>query len=404
MADTLYSSKNYLSGDWGGSRIQLHETGIDIGLTYTAEPAASLSGGYKQGDTYLHNINLEFKADMQKLFGFKNTTFLAKISSRHGDNLSEKFVVPANAENGRYIYGEYFNKSQEAFGGQTTKLVNFQFTTQITEVLSIDYGRLVMNDLFLRSDVYCNFMNNATCGSPKAVFTPYALSAYPDATMGIHMDWLIEENLNLKLGIFDGGWMEQNPNGLDWSLGENGIAAVAEAQIFFERGSLYTQQKVLKVGVNHHTGEFNDFETGAVRKGNTSLYLLSDLGIYAESGDADQGLALFGAYVYNLKDEIAGLTHFLNLGFVYKGLVSLRESDKLGLSYVFSKHSLKNSYTHDNVSGKKRVDETLLELSYNFVLPYGIEIMPDLQWIHHPNGSRDFSDVTVVGIKLNVNF
>jgi hypothetical protein len=30
-------------------------------------------------------------------------------------------------------------------------------------------------------------MNNATCGSPKGVFTPYALNAYPDATAGVQI-------------------------------------------------------------------------------------------------------------------------------------------------------------------------------------------------------------------------
>ena len=30
-------------------------------------------------------------------------------------------------------------------------------------------------------------MNNAICGSPKGVFTPYALNAYPDATAGVQI-------------------------------------------------------------------------------------------------------------------------------------------------------------------------------------------------------------------------
>ena len=116
--------------------------------------------------TYLHNINAELKLDLAKLIGIPHTIFLSKYSSRDGDNLSEEYVVPGSAENGRFVYGEYFNKSQEAFGGQTTKLVNFQLTTQI-DSLTLNYGRLVMNDLFLRSDLYCSFMNNGICGGPK---------------------------------------------------------------------------------------------------------------------------------------------------------------------------------------------------------------------------------------------
>ena len=204
-----YSFNEYLTGDWAGARTRLHEKGIDIGLNYTTEPAASIGGGYRQDSTYLHNINAELNMDVNKLFGLKNTTFLLKYSSRSGDNLSEKYVVPSATADGRYVYGEYYNKSQEAYGGQTTKLVNFQLTTDITPRWRFDYGRLVMNDLFLRSDLYCNFINNAICGSPKGVFTPYALSAYPDATAGVHVRYRVNALLDLKGGIFDGGWTKQ---------------------------------------------------------------------------------------------------------------------------------------------------------------------------------------------------
>lgn len=124
-ASAEYSFQNNLSGDWGGYRNKLSDGGFDFGLSYTAEPAVSVSGGYDETSTYLHNINAELKLDLDKLIGIPKTSFLAKYSSRHGDNLSEEYVVPGNSGDGRYIYGEYFNKSQEAFGGQTTKLVNF---------------------------------------------------------------------------------------------------------------------------------------------------------------------------------------------------------------------------------------------------------------------------------------
>ena len=266
-----YPKEDFLTGDWGGGRSKLHEAGIDLGLTYTAEPAALLSGGYDEGSsTYLHNINFEFRADLEKLAGWKNSSFLAKVSSRNGDNLSELYVTPGSTPDGAYIYGEYFNKSQEVFGGQTTKLVNFQLTTQVNEMVSIDAGRLVMNDIFLRSDIYCDFMNNSTCGSPKGVFTPYALSAYPDATMGVHADIEIVEDLHLQAGIFDGGWAKQDPHGFDWELGLNGVAYTGELQYTLQGGSAYGEKRVIKAGVNHHTGDFNSFVTGNPISGNTS--------------------------------------------------------------------------------------------------------------------------------------
>jgi hypothetical protein len=38
------------------------------------------------------------------------------------------------------------------------------------------------------------------------------------------------------------------------------------------------------------------------------------------------------------------------------------------------------------------------------IFPYGISVMPDFQFIHNPNGSEDFDDVTVLAAKININF
>ena len=402
-ADELYPNVRHISGDWGGHRAKLHEAGLQVGLTYTAEPALLASGGYESGDSYLHNINAELRLDLQKLIKIPRTTFLAKYSSRSGENLSEENVVPAFAEDGRFIYGEYFNKSQEAFGGQTTKLVNFQFTTEVSDFLSVDYGRLVMNDIFLRSDLYCNFMNNAICGSPKGVFTPYALNAYPDATAGIHTAWRAGDGLELRVGVFDGGWPEQNTDGWDWTLGNNGTAVAAELQYYFDRAESGGAQQVIKLGVNHHTGDFSNFRTGEMTEGHTSVWLLADWMLYREENTASQGLAAFGSVVVNDDEEISALPVIYTLGFIYEGLIPTRDRDKLGLMLTYAEHSEYNTYTHDFVSGLERGNETLVEITYNLILGYGIELMPSAQFISNPNGSEDFSDATVFGLKLNVN-
>ena len=58
---------------------------------------------------------------------------------------------------------------------------------------------------------------------------------------------------------------------------------------------------------------------------------------------------------------------------------------------------------HDYVADKKRDNETVFELTYNFVFDYGIQIMPSVQYIVNPNGSRDYDDATVVGLKCSVS-
>lgn len=402
VASDMYSFQSNATGDWGGARTKLHNAGVDLGLNYTTEPAAAVSGGYDQGSTYLHNINFEVGVDLDKLVGLPKTTFLAKYSSRSGDSVSEDYVVPPEAENGRYVYGPYISPSQEVYGGQTTKLVNFQLTTRFSDVVTVDYGRLVMNDLYLRSNLYCNFMSNTVCGSPKGVFTPYALSAYPDATAGIHSR-ISFGNIDLKLGVFDGGWAEQDSNGWDWELGNNGVAYAGEIQFYGDRQITAGAEKVIKAGINYNSGNFPNYMTGEETEATTSVWLLADWPVYVEEQDSSQGLAMFGSLIVNSDEEIAALPLGYVIGMVYQGLIPTRDRDKFALMASGTEHSEYNTYTHDFVEGNERGLETVIEMTYNFIVGYGLEIMPSLQYISNPNGSEDFSDATVLGLKLSLS-
>lgn len=390
-----FNEEDYLSGNWGGGRDRLQETGINFGVTYTAEPVSLVSGGTEENNAYLHNINVEIKADLDKLAGFTNTSFTFKLSSRSGENLSEKSVAPAN------VYGEYFQKSQEAYG-QGTKPVNVQLTTKFNELLTLDYGRLVMNDVYLRSDLYCNFMNNAICGSPKGVFAPYAMNAYPDATAGVNARLHFNKHFDLLAGVYDGSWAEQGGTGWNWGLGKNGIAVIAEAQYFFDRATHGGAEQVIKLGVNHNTGEFTSYRTGRNESGYTSIYALTDWMLFREDGSFNQGLAFFASYVYNPENDVTAFPNSLNTGFVYEGLIDGRDKDKFGLLATYYEHSKYNTYVINN-QVYQRAAESVFEISYNYKVTHGIELMPDIQYSINPNGSKQLDDALVLGLKINVN-
>ena len=203
--------------------------------------------------------------------------------------------------------------------------------------------------------------------------------------------------------MFDGGWPEQNKDGWDWTLGNNGTVIAAELQYYFDRAESGGAQQVIKLGVNHHTGDFSNFRTGEMTEGHTSVWLLADWMLYREENTASQGLAAFGSVVVNDDEEISALPVIYTLGFIYEGLIPTRDRDKLGAMITYAEHSEFNTYTHDFVSGLVRGNETLVEITYNFILGYGIELMPSAQFISNPNGSKDFSDATVFGLKFNVN-
>lgn len=110
----------------------------------------------------MHNIGFDLKLDLNRMLDWNNTTLLFKFSQRSGDSVSEKYVAPSAGGNTFTV--------QEIYGGQTWKVAKVQFNTLLLDNrLDLAYGRLVANDDFLRSPLYCQFVNNSFCGSSKGL-------------------------------------------------------------------------------------------------------------------------------------------------------------------------------------------------------------------------------------------
>jgi porin len=199
---TDYPGTDYLTGNWGGVRDDLKRQGVELGLDYTTEPMWNVSGGEVRGGTYTDNIGLDIRLDLHALIGLPATTLLVKVSKRDGDSVSIEDVSPSEG-------GNLF-PVQQIYGGpdgQVVKVVNVQLNTRLLDDrLDLAYGRLVANDDFLSSPLYCQFLNNAFCGSPKAVFfeNPFAFSAYPSAQWGLRGRYdTADKHWTIQAAVYD---------------------------------------------------------------------------------------------------------------------------------------------------------------------------------------------------------
>jgi phosphocarrier protein FPr len=180
------------------------------------------------GGTYTDNIGFDLKLDLNRMLGGGNTTFLLKLSQRDSDSVSEKYVAPSEGGNTFTV--------QEIYGGQTFKVANVQFNTLLLDDrLDLAYGRLVANDDFLRSPLYCQFVNNSFCGSPKSVFLqdPFTFSAYPTSQWGVRgrydtesRDWTIQG------AIYDGDPENKDGDPSDSGNNKHGTNWVLSGEIF----------------------------------------------------------------------------------------------------------------------------------------------------------------------------
>jgi porin len=409
-AESAFPTSAYATGSWGGVRDEWKKKGFEFIPTYTSEPAANIDGGEKNGSTYIQNIDFDFKLDLERLFAIPRTKFMMKVSQRSGDSLSAEKIVPSEGGNQFTV--------QEAFGPtQNVRLVNAQFgTTFLDERLDLAYGRIVANDDFLRSPLYCYFINNSFCGSPQAVFlqNPFAFSAYPTAAWGARArydtasrDWTLQVAVydadpNLTDG--DPANTGNNDHGTDLSFGDNGATWAGEVQYHVNRGSTTALPGVYKVGGFYMDGDYQDIgkTDNSTVQGNAMVWLLADQALYREAPGSNQGLAAFGAVTFSLEDRANTLDYYFALGLLYRGWFEARPKDVTGLGITAGWFSDEISEAR-KFEGKEDKDyEGVIELNHKFEFLRGISFAPNIQYIIKPAGLNDIDNALVVGFRLNM--
>lgn len=407
-----YPSDRFLTGDWGGRRDAVHDHGVDLKLNYTTESMYLASGGEEDDDgTYTHNIGLDLLLDMDHLVGFADTTLLVKFSHREGDSVSEENVAPSEGGNTFTV--------QEIYGGQTHKLANVQLNTALLDQrLDLAYGRLVANDDFLRSPLYCQFVNNSFCGSPKAVFLqdPFTFSAYPTAQWGARARYdTPSRNWTLMGAIYDGdpelkgGDPDDNgdnKHGTSLEFGDNGAVFALESHFHRNRFSTDKLPGVYKIGGYYMSGDFRDISRidSRTTDGNAMVWLTADQMLIRERPGSSQGLSWFGTLVFSLEDQVNSMDEYFGTGLVYQGLFPNRPDDTTGLAITAGWYSDELNKAR-KLQGKAEQDyEAVIELNHKFVLARGIEFQPDIQYIIDPAGTGDIDDALLIGVKVSVQF
>jgi porin len=184
----------HLFGDWGGLRTYLGRYGINVLLDNTNEFASNIAGGLRQSTTNAGQTALQVDIDWEKLTGLHGFTTHSVIVGRYGANLSNNI-------------GDQVSPVQEIFGAGGNVVAHFVYTygelSLRNGAIDIAVGRMPVGNEFAASPLYCNFMNNAICGNPKALSGQVGgFSAWPDATWGGRIRLRPTQDTYLMFGIF----------------------------------------------------------------------------------------------------------------------------------------------------------------------------------------------------------
>jgi porin len=402
-----------LLGDWGGLRTRLYQQGVDFQLGYTTEPAYNTQGGDRRLLRNADQFNLGTTLDLDKLLGWSDARFQVTITERHGDsNLSDDAHLGT------------LEQVQEIFGrGQTWYWTQFWYDqTFLDGTLDLKLGRLGVGEDFMSFS--CMFQNLSFCGSlpgnivstwfnwpvsqwaarAKVNFTPewYAqVGAYQ-----INPSYL-ETRHSFRLDNPSGTTGTLIPAEVGWTpkLGHAALPGSYRIGVWYDSSN---QPDVFQAA-NNGPRVLIPGVSARMRSSESGGYVMLRQQVTTVRGDASRGLSLFANFVQADRNT-ATIDQLITLGLFYSGPFDARTQDDLGFAvgrtHVNSR--VADGEALENAAGLGPVlvqgSEYPVELYYSINATRWMTLRPNIQYIYHPGGTSQNTDVVVLGLKATVKF
>jgi porin len=393
-----------LTGNWGGYREEIYgDFGVTLLGSYMAEVAGNPVGGMQHNVRYAHNIDLTLLAALGKTFrwaALDDTYFIVVGSQRTGQS------------NSKLDIGNFYAVQQVYGPSETIRLINLALGQRLFDGrLDITAGRLVANDDFLASTLYCNSQNLAVCPAPFLVPGDVSFSIYPTAVWGARARITPDPAYYLLAGIYnadkDAG--EKHFHGADFGISSNsGVLAVGEVGVLPDRLSDSLRPTGLpghyKAGGYYDAEPLVNFRSAETQRGTWGIYLACDQMLYQETlTSPGEGLSAFFAVAYAPPD-VNFQQYFVDWGLAYQGLIPGRDTDIAGFFGAYGRFSSDNRAAQRAAGKPEQTDEWILEVNYRWnVLPW-FYIQPDVQGVLNPGGANNIDNALVLAMQFGLPF
>ncbi len=386
IADEIYDSKHYMTGNWGGFRSKLYEMGIKPTATYYLSVLGNPVGGQKKGIQYAGLLNAYLDLDLERLLKIKRTRFIISGSWASGKSLSDEDI------------GNFFTVSQ-VFSGQAVRLYQLFIESElIEETLRVAVGRMGVGDEFSTAEIFYNYVSTAINGHPISLpINDRAYFSDPQTSWAARMELTPIRDFYLKAGVYNSNPEvgRDSAHGLDFSFRE-GVIVIAEIGHLRNR---YQDSSGLfgryAFGAFYDTRDFKELSDETKKQnGNYSFYWIIEQMVFRENAFDDQGLKPWTSFTISPDESINTFPFFISGGLVYKGLFPSREFDKTAFGFAYGKIS-------EDVPDKDY--ELMLELTYLIQAKRWLDIQPDVQWIVNPGGNSDTPNALVIGMQMVLN-
>lgn len=373
------------------------DNGVNIRASLVDQFAKNTTGGVDQGSHNVGQFYVGADFDLGKIWGWTGSAFHVTVYRDYG--LSLNALVTGTYTKQQYIYKNPYPRWHLG-------LFSYEYKG-LDDRLDIQVGRLGSTTYFGHLAVNCQFISANTCGEPRMLVSETGLSLLPSATWGGNVKYKTTENTYVDVGAFEVNPTVQPSNGLNWGIEHaTGYTVPVEfgwtqsdpraVQFPFElKGGAYVSTAPL-TDINLNTrGQPLGIDGGTaatdhhVRDG---VYLMGDKVIWRPDPESPRSFNVFGGWVQQLEQQEI-MRQQIYAGFVMTGPFAARPYDTLGLNVSeFELTTNERAYLAEERarlggSGWNARHQTAADLTYSLHLVKGLELMPSVQYIVHPDNS-----------------
>ena len=367
---------------------RLHSIGIRPYSVSIGEFVANIEGGNRTGSVWQGLIDFGVDIEFDESTNWRGTSLHLGAFAIFGDDPSEHLV------------GD-FNALSNIAAFNTVRLFQAWLQKEWRDgAIAMRIGQIGADDDFMVSENAGLFVNSAF-GPLPTESANIGAPIFPLGAPGLWGSFRITENANFQFGIYSGdaGEEEVNDDGLEFGLGgDRGYVLFLEAGSEIEINGM---PGVYKIGGFYHTGDFENFGSGLMVEGNSSLYFVGDQALFSES-DPNQGLGSFFRIGFSPREERNTVKFYSDFGFTYSGLLPGRNSDLFGIAFSITRFGDEFLDSISGASGPAGKTERILEITYQIPVSPWMTLQPDLQVIFDPLDGE--SDAVAIGLRFQAAF
>jgi porin len=353
--------------------------GFDMETVFTGELYQVIEGGIERGTETPGNVDVVFTLDTEAAELWDNGSFLVSFLNNSGGDPTQRtgdLQAASNIE-----------------APNTLKLYEASYEHRFADGrVALLAGLHDMNADFYALEHGGFFLNSSFGIGPD--LSQVGPSIFPTTALGARVRIELSDDRYLLSAVYDGvAGDPANERGTHVQLNTgDGNFYISEIGVVGADDHYYKYA----IGAWYHTAEFEDF-AGQPQEDNRGFYLLAERDLWRSHAGTGVGMFAQLGFADGDRNQIA---HYAGVGLTWTGMLQRRAEDVAGIGIAHAS----NSAGFRALNPALEAAETVVELSYQFVIGPSLTLHPDLQFIVDPGMDPALDNTVVASIRVQQSF